>query len=284
MHPAGLLYSPQTDGLLSSDSNGEHYDDYSASGYTINYFNLRNKIGSLGFQFPKMEIESINGTIAKLTKTYEFKNLSDYILFYYSYKHVLNHYFCKFNKIFNCLTLYKNTNKWSKFKNYSDTIEMLTTPSAYFNGYNCALLNSLNNILSNEQHIWKSYVDIKEMNSIKTSASKFIIPFGTSLNGNTGVSSKFFTDESGILTGDLGIQSGGRHNNIYSEQISNNTLIDYEENWKKLLSIYRPFYIDNLKKHNAFNGTNTTVTDSSILANSLNSYNYGVILIPSGVT
>lgn len=96
-----------------NNSEGKVYNNNNHT-LTISYLELGKYFGSIEYEYRGIKENSVinvDNKIWNYKQSYTFKNKSDFILFYYFYKHLTNFYLIKFNKIWNNILLLKNNNK-----------------------------------------------------------------------------------------------------------------------------------------------------------------------------
>lgn len=191
---------------------------------STNYLDLRKDIGSLYYEYPACStrtgeyISSSNKYI--LTSTYTFKNLLDFVLFYYHYKHVVNHYLCKLN-------LLLNTKIFNNELTYKNLYDVLANKLNYVNANTYSNLVSLSNVFNSCECLFKAFPNNNNFDDV--SITKFCSPFGnmdwiySSNHSELSEYTSTMIDESKFPTDDKKT---------------------FDESMKKLLSIYRPFYIE----------------------------------------
>jgi hypothetical protein len=140
---------------------------------------LRTAVGSLTHVFPYSPERTVTvlGTELQITYQYTFQDPVDVLLFCLFYKSTINHYFCKLNLLFKGLKFWQNksgtnvlglafdernatmisfNDMFPTGDNIPPTYEKINSPSDLINGYNYAILASVNDVL-NYDIVWRGF-------------------------------------------------------------------------------------------------------------------------------
>ena len=173
--------------------------------------------------------------------TYTFKNIADFVLFMYYYKHEINHYLIKLNKLVNSFKFIKNDSN-KTVKTHNDLLTVLNDSFDYVNCYTYSELHSFNALI-NDSIIWKEF-PYDTNTTIENTLPAIISPFGT----------MSWTNENNQST--ISRWNPTSTNDIITNSQDDTRISGYNKDIKHMLSIYRPFYIEYLNMFNTVNYTN----------------------------
>jgi hypothetical protein len=220
------------------------------------YLNLRNDAGSVSYEYPKCKniirknVES--DSKFKYTARYEFKNALDFVLFYYHYKHVINHFFSKMNLLFKSVKFIGNhSTSGSFFEEYEN---ILNSPLEYVNAATYANLANVSKILQNCECYFRAFP--YDTQTADLTSGNIVSPYGNITWVDNNKQSKF---------PDYSVE------NIYD--VDNK---DYTQNMKKLLSLYRPFYFEHKNSFVTPKSSTTLNSDSLFTGDYLNNTKKGL--------
>lgn len=264
---SGLL-SSQTDDeinkslIIGSQSISGLYASLSGkTDTTTNYLNMRVDVGSIFTEYP------IISTVYNITQptemekeisfqtTYSFKNWADFVLFYYYYKHTINHYLCKLSLLFKSFKFYDN-----QFNDNGTLSGVLDNPSAYFTNKNVAEILTLNSLISNDC-FWRGFINDNTIDN-KYYDMTLLSNMSISPVGNMNWTLDAYQSDL-ISTNIVEYETtlGTFIDNTAKTSIASNEQIDYNNNLKKLYSFYRPYYM--LYKNMFNTETNSTTYDNT---------------------
>ena len=254
----------QTDGeinksLIIASQNISTLYTTKLSGTTnqTDYLKMRVDVGSIFTEYPIISnvddannITDTDDTInldnldeISFNTTYSFKNWADFVLFYYYYKHTINHYLCKLSLLFKSFKFYAN--QTNQLNNNGTLSDVLDNPSAYFTNKNVAEILTLNSLISNDC-FWRGFINDNTIDDkyydMTLSSNMSISPVGNMNWTSDAYQSDListnivdYTPTSDILSTFI--------DNTLSANISPSADIDYNNNLKKLYSFYRPYYM-----------------------------------------
>lgn len=234
-------------------------------GSVSTYFGqLRLAGGSLAYEYPAAPRRIITcepKNFIQFTYEYTFKNLADFVLFSMGYRHNLNHYFGKLNLMFKNIRLKNNIE--NSYDNPATVLSSFINSKNYVNGTNYSLLLSYEELI-NYDVIWKGF------------------PYNFQ---PTNTNNLFNTEQATDIVDGYGANNWIRRENHssvigisdYEESIetitqsyfttSNNTGVGFidgvnngsatkDENYKRLISFFRPLWIEYSKMYNISYVTN----------------------------
>ena len=231
---------------------------------TTTYLNMRVDVGAILTKYPIIStVENITQQTENEEKeisfetTYSFKNWADFVLFYYYYKHTINHYLCKLSLLFKSFKFYDN-----KLNNKGTLSDVLNDPSAYFTNKNVAEILTLNSLISNDC-FWRGFINDNTIDNryydMTLSSNMSISPVGnmnwTSNDYQSDLISTNIVDYVTTLSTFID------NTNTPSAGFSPSADIDYNNNLKKLYSFYRPYYM--LYKNMFIAETNSSTYDDN---------------------
>ena len=226
-----------------NNSEGKIYDNINHT-LKIKYLDLGKYFGSIEYEYRGIKNNSIyQNDIWTYTQSYTFKNKADFILFYYFYKHLINLYLIKFNKIWNNILLLKDDN--GTIGTFEDALH---NPISYFNGDTTSVLISYNSLVT-DSLLWNGFCnDNTNIDNEFYSTSESTLAITCNPYGNMAwLDNNIHSD----IIGKPWIPSRSNNrieNPLLSASISNNPSekfgLEYNNSIKQLLSIYRPKYID----------------------------------------
>lgn len=258
--------------------NSNEGKEYNNNNHTlkIKYLDLGKYLGSIEYEYRGRKTDkNYDNNVWTYTQSYTFKNKSDFILFYYFYKHLTNFYLIKFNKIWNNILLMKNDITRGTFN------DALKNPTNYFNGNMTAIFISYANIIS-DSLLWNGFcndpISIKKDTSTLIDDSYYSTTDSSKTNSCNPFGNMAWTiqgNHSDII-GQPWIPSKAKNrieNPLLSAEMPGNVSekfgIQYNNDMKKLFSIYRPKYID-------FYNMNICINENTDLY-TLNGFTGGII-------
>lgn len=244
--------------IIGSQSISELYASLSGDSTpkTTDYLNMRVDVGSIFTEYPIISnVDNITQPTEtekeiSFQTTYSFKNLADFVLFYYYYKHTINHYLCKLSLLFKSFKFYAN-----QLNNNGTLSDVLDNPSAYFNNKNVAEILTLNSLISNDC-FWRGFINDNTIDNkyydMSLLSNMSISPVG---NMNWTLSD-YQSDLINKNIVEYETTLGTFTDNTAKTSIASDEQIDYNNNLKKLYSFYRPYYM--LYKNMFIAGTNSS--------------------------
>lgn len=218
------------------------------------YLDMRVDVGSIFTEYPIISnvdgatnitdntTDSIDFDEISFNTTYSFKNLADFVLFYYYYKHTINHYLCKLSLLFKSFKFYAN--QANKSKNNGTLSDVLNDPSAYFTNKNVAEILTLNSLISNDC-FWRGFINDNTIDDkyydMTLSSNMSISPVGN-MNWTSGAYQSDLISTN-IVEYVTTLSTFMDNTNTPSADFSTSADIDYNNNLKKLYSFYRPYYM-----------------------------------------